>query len=274
LKNSERKSKQRDFIGLKKHTHAQRLQVLKKLVIPTLRRALGANLVAIAADGSVARNADTAYSDLELMIFVKDKKKLPRGFSKVYDGMLVEGLFITEKDYYEMIREPNEQWYLAGSDILMPVLNKMFLQKLTKYRVKNKTKKCAALARGSLHEVQEAFGKLFTAIDSRNHENLFVILSDVVLSVVKMLAFINQKPYTSSRQFITEAKKFQRKPRGFDEFFGLVTTARYSDWVILEKYAANFFKGIEDYFKTKYHGAIYDDDLSIIHRKNRNKKRR
>lgn len=268
-----RKTHRRDFTGLKKHTHAQRLRVLKKRVIPTLRRELGANLIALAIDGSVARNEDTAYSDLELMIFVKDKRKLPYGFSKIHDGLLIEGLLITEKDYYRMIAEPNPQWHLAGSDTLLPVLNKKFFKKLENYRIRNKIGKCATLARGSLHEVQEAFGKLFTAIDSRNHENLFVILSDVALSVLKMLAFMNQKPYTSSRRFITEAKKLNKKPAGFDEFFKLITSARYPNLKNLEKHAVILFKGIEDYFKVEYGGAMYDDNLKTICRK-KNKKRR
>lgn len=264
----------RDFTGLKKHTHTQRLRILKKLVIPTLRRELGANLIAVAVDGSVARNEDTAYSDLELMIFVKNKRRLPKGFSKIHNGLLIEGLFITEKDYYQMIREPNVQWYLAGSDILLPVLNKKFIKKLEGYCVKNKNDKCESLAQDSLHEVQEAFGKLFTAIDKQNRENLFVILSDVVLSVLKMLAFMNKTPYTSSRRFITEVKKFSKKPAGFDEFFGLVTTAGYHNWKNLEKHAVKLFKGIEEYFKAEYEDAIYDSDLSTIYRKKRSKKRR
>jgi hypothetical protein len=244
--------------------------VLKKFIIPTLRRELASNLIAVAVDGSVARNEDTCYSDLELMIFVKDKRKLPHGFSKVHDGLLVEGLFITERDYYKIIAEPNPQWYLAGSDTL---LNKKFFKKLENYRVRNKIEKCTALARGSLHEVQEAFGKLFTAIDSRNHENLFVILSDVVHSVLKLQSFINQKPYTSSKKFITEARKFRKRPEGFDDFFDLVTQAGYSDWTLLEKHAVKLFKGIEDYFKVEYGGAMYDNDLKTIYRK-KNKKRR
>ncbi|UCD05716.1 MAG: hypothetical protein JSV98_00300 [candidate division WOR-3 bacterium] len=268
------KTHRRDFTGLKKHSHTQRLRILKKLVIPALRRELGTNMIAVAVDGSVARHEDTAYSDLELMIFVKNKRRLPHGFSRVHDGLLIEGLFITEKDYYKMILEPNPQWYLAGSDILLPVLNKKFLKKLTDYRVRNKNKKCESLARGSLHEVQEAFGKLFTAIDKKNRENLFVILSDVVLSVLKMLSFINGKPYTSSGRFITEAKKFKKKPAGFDEFIKLVSTARYHDWRDLEKHAIKLFKGIEDYFRVKYEDAMYDSDLRIIYRKKRNKKRR
>ena len=247
---------------------------MKKCILPTLRRELGANLIAVAVDGSVARDEDTAYSDLELMIFVKNKRKLPHGFSKIHDGLLIEGLFITERDYYKMILEPNTQWYLAGSDILLPVFNTKFVRKLADYRVRNKNEKCNALTRDSLHEVQEAFGKLFTAIDKKNHENLFVILSDVVLSVLKMLAFINQKPYTSSGRFITEAKKLSTKPAGFDEFFELITSARYPNLKNLEKYAFRLYKGIEDYFRVEYGGAMYDNDLSTIYRKKRNKKRR
>ena len=268
------KTYRRDFTGLRKHTHAQRLRILKKIVIPALQRDLGTNMIAVAVNGSVARNEDGAYSDLELMIFVRNKRKLPHGFSKVHDGLLVEGLFITERDYYKIILEPNAEWYLAGSDILLPMLNKKFLRKLADYRVRNKNDKCESLAQDSLHEVQEAFGKLFTAIDKQNRENLFVILSDVVLSVLKMLAFINQKPYTSSGRFITEAKKFHKKPAGFDEFIKLVTTARYLNWRNLEKHAIELFKGIEDYFRVKYGDAMYDSDLSNIYRKKRSKKRR
>lgn len=267
MKKPKQNSGERNFIGLRKHSHAERYHILRKFIIPTLRRELNKNLIAIAADGSFARHEDTAYSDLELMIFVKDNKKLPRGFSKVYDGMLIEGLFITEKDYYEMIREPNEQWYLAGSDILLPVLNKAFLRQLKRYRLKNRDKKCVALARGSLHEVQEAFGKLFSAIDARNRENLFVILSDVVLSVLRLLAFINKKPYTSSRKFITEAKAFKKKPRGLDDFLAVVAEAAYLDWDLLERTAENLFTGIEKYLKKRVGGRVYDDDLSTIYRK-------
>lgn len=248
--------------------------MLEEIVVPTLHHELGRNLIAVAADGSYARHEDTDYSDLELMVFVKTRSKLPRGFSKIYDGMLIEGLFVTEKDYYEMIHEPNEQWYLAGSDILLPVFNKKFIQKLKSYRVKNRNKKFAALARGSMHEVQETFGKLFGAIDTRNRENLFVILSDVVLSVLKLLALINQRPYTSSKKFITEAIKLRKKPRGFDEFFRLVITARYSNWELMEKYATKLYKGIEDLFKKKYTGRIYDEDLSTIYPDDKRKKRR
>ena len=51
-KNTKHK-KQRRCIGLKRHTHAQRSKLLKDFVVPMLRKELGSNLIAIAADGSL-----------------------------------------------------------------------------------------------------------------------------------------------------------------------------------------------------------------------------
>jgi hypothetical protein len=274
LKKSQHNRNGHIFVGLKKHSHAERSHVLRKFIVPTLRKELGKNLIARAADGSFARHEDGAYSDLELMIFVEDNKDLPFGFSKVYDGLLIEGLFITEKEYHDMIHEPNEYWYLAGSDKLLAISNPRFVRRLEKYRVKDRVRKFNRMTRQSTNEVQEAFGKLFNAIDQRNRENLFIVLSEAVIAVLKIVSYINQKPYTSSRKFITEARALEKKPRGLDDFLGIVAEATYVDWDILQRTAENLFKGIEAYLNKRYGGRLYDGDLSAILRKNKNLKRR
>lgn len=259
---------------MKKHTHAQRTALLQTVVIPMLRKELGDNLIAIAADGSYARDEDTGYSDLELMIFVKDNGNLPRGFSKIYDGMLIEGLFITEDEYHKTIHEPNEDWHIAGSDTLLPVLNRSFVLRLQKYQTKKLAQKCDIMARERLYELQESFGKLFNAIDTDNRENLFPILSDAVMVLLKMLAYINRKPYTSLNSFMSEARKFKRRPRGLDEFLRLVIEGDYNNIKKLEKCAKNLYTGIEVYLKSRFDIKIYDDDLSTIYRKQKTTKRR
>jgi len=259
---------------LKKHTHAQRTELLRTVVLPMLRKELGNNLIAIAADGSYARDEDTGYSDLELMIFVKDNAELPRGFSKIYDGMLVEGLFITEHEYHKTVHEPNKDWYIAGSDTLLPVMNRSFVRRLQKYQTKNLAQKCDNIAREMLYELQESFGKLFTAIDTRNRENLFPILSDAVMVVLKLLAYINRKPYASLNSFMSEARKFKHKPRGLDEFLRLIIEGEYKNMKTLEKSAKKLYTAIEVYFKNRYEDKIYDDDLLTIYRKQKTTKRR
>jgi hypothetical protein len=265
---------QNKIIGLKKYTHMERAELLRTVIVPMLRKELGKNLIAIAADGSYARNEDSDYSDLELMIFVRDNSTLPRGFSKISDGMLIEGFFLTEKEYHTMIHEPNEEWYIAGSDRLLPLMNHAFIHRLKKYRAKRLAQKCDMIAHDMLSQVQESFGKLFNTIEQDNRENLFPILSDALMCVLKQLAYINRRPYKSLNSIMTEAKTFKQRPRGFDEFLNLVTKGEYHNLAVLKKCAQQLFLGIEDFFMKKYSSKIYDDDLSSIGEKTRTKKRR
>ena len=124
------------------------------------------------------------------------------------------------------------------------------------------------------YELQESFGKLFTAIDTDNRENLFPILSDAVMVVLKILAYINRTPYTSLNSFMSEARKFKRKPRGLDEFLRFIIEGNYNNVKKLEKYAKNLYTAIEVYFKNRFDTKIYDDDLSTIYRKQKTTKRR
>ena len=258
--------KRNKLIGLKEHTHIQRCRLLKDTIVPMLRKELGRNLVAIAADGSYARHGDSGYSDLELMIFVKDKSHLPFGFSKIRDGMLIEGLFVTAEDYHKMIHEPNKEWYIAGSDTLLAITNPTFIRKLKKYRVKHLARKCDRIALDMLGEIQESFGKLLNSIDKKNHENLFIVLCDAVMGVLKLLAYINRKPYKSLNSIITEARSFKNKPEGLDKFLDLVVQGKYHNLTALRKSARQLYLGIEDYFIKKSKSDIYDSDLSTIRR--------
>jgi hypothetical protein len=239
-----------------------------------LQRELGSNLIAIAADGSYARHEDKGFSDLELMVFVKDNTGMPNGFQKIYDGMLVEGLFITEDQYHQQIHEPNREWFIAGSDTLLPVTNPSFIRRLQQYTVKNVTGKCDRLARDLLYEIQESFGKLFNAIDHENRENLFPIISETIMNTLKILAYINRKPYTTMNSFITEARKLKKKPNGFDDFIRLVTEGGYQDLIALRRCAIELFTGIEDLVAQSCPGDLYDADLSTIYPKQNKKKRR
>lgn len=239
-----------------------------------LCKELGPNLIAIAADGSYARHEDTGFSDLELMVFVKDNTDIPRGFSKIYDGMLVEGLFVTEEQYYKQIHEPNREWFIAGSDTLLPITNPRFISRLQQYKVKNLAQKCDKLTRDLLHEIQESFGKLFNAIDHTNRDNLFPILSETVMNTLKLLAYINRKPYTTMNSIMTEARRLKKKPNGFDDFIRLAIEGNYQDLAALERCATEVFAGIEELLEQSRHGILYDDDLSTIYPKQNQKKRR
>jgi predicted nucleotidyltransferase len=261
------KKQHREFIGLKKYTHEERSEIIKNMIVPVIERELGKNLIAIAADGSYARNEDTDFSDIELMIFVKERTHLPRGFGKIIDGILIEGLFVTEQEYYQHTLDVNEEWYLAGSDQLKAITNAPFIQNVRHYKVKHVREKCFTHARKILYEVQESFGKLFTAIHTRNRENLFPILADAVVHVLKLMAYLNETPYRTLSSFITQAKRFSVKPGGFDEFMAMVISGTYLNFELLETRSKKLFVGIEQLFVKKIGPDIYDSHLVHIIKK-------
>ncbi|KPJ73900.1 hypothetical protein AMJ52_02735 [candidate division TA06 bacterium DG_78] len=256
-----------EFIGLKKYIHKERSEIIKNLIVPVIERELGKNLIAIAADGSYARNEDTDFSDIELVIFVKDRTQLPRGFGKIIDGILIEGLFVTEQEYYQNTLDVNEEWYLAGSDRLKALTNPPFIQKVRRYKVKHLREKCFKQAHEMLFGVQESFGKLFTAIKNKNKENLFPIVADAVMQVLKLMAYLNETPYRTLGSFVTQAKGFTMKPDGFDEFITIIINGRYVDLKLLEKRSTKLFAGTEQLFVKKMGPDIYDSHLVHITQK-------
>lgn len=251
------------FIGLKKHSHADRTHAIEHIV-PILTKELGNNLIAIAADGSYARNEDAQYSDLELMIFVKSTKELPFGFSRIVDGMLIEGMYLTEDQYYRTVIEPNPEWYISGSDTLHAITNPHYIDKIKQHRITDLTEKCHACAYDMLPEMQESFAKLFMAIERHNTENIFPILFYALHCVLKFMAFINETPYKTLGSFITQSRRFKYKPRGFDDFLDVIVDGTYQDLSLLAQRAGAAFAGIEAYIAHMTHKPLYDSDLSTV----------
>ncbi len=253
-----------EFVGLKKHTHDDRAKIIRDRIVPVLTQELGDNLIAIAADGSYARNEDAEYSDLEFMIFVKDKKDLPFGFSRIIDGMLIEGIYITEDEYYRTVIEPNPEWFISGSDTLYAITNPQYIEKIKRYTVEDLKEKCRACVDEMLPEMQESFAKLFMAIDRKNIENIFPILFYALHSVLKLMAFINRIPYKTLGSFITQSRMFKNKPAGFDDFLDVIVDGTYRDLPLLKQRSTVLFAGIEAYLEKAAKAPLYDSDLSTI----------
>ncbi|HEX2208027.1 MAG TPA: nucleotidyltransferase domain-containing protein [Longimicrobium sp.] len=77
--------------SLKPHTRAER-EAAATALIPLWQRKFGHGLLAVAATGSFARGDDRAYSDLELLVFLRDMPGPGEDpyLQRVVDGMLVE----------------------------------------------------------------------------------------------------------------------------------------------------------------------------------------
>lgn len=250
-------------MGLKRHSHEDRQRIIRQFV-PILQNLLADNLVAIAASASFARGTDYDFSDLEMNIFVREKTKdMKHGFSRVIDGLLVEGLFFTKEEYIKETLDMTGHWFLAGSDVMEPVTNPEFFHQFNNVAITDKEKKTTETLRAKMHSMQENFGKLFTAIEHENRQSLFLIFFDAVNILLQIMSYINQTPYTTLATFVQEARQFEIKPDGFEELIQIAINGNYQDLLLLKETAVRVYGGIEKYILDKS-GKIYNDDLTTI----------
>jgi hypothetical protein len=247
--------------GLRKYTHAERARIVEEL-LPAIRRKFGENFIALAAQGSFARGEDFGYSDLELVAFVREMPvgKAWDGFGKIIDGLLIELVWMTRETYLERTREVTKDWFIAGSDILFPIINREFIDELNAYRVENLREKCLKEAKHRWSEVQESTAKTLNAIASENRENLPLLFGDMLVHMLVSLSFLNQTPYVTFAGFVTQARLFEIKPASFER---LLDAPRYfQNLPELEKIIERVFAEFEGIFENQ--GVeLYDKNLNL-----------
>lgn len=254
--------------GLKKHTRRDREKAVEE-ILPLVRRKFGDNLVALAAQGSFARGDDAAYSDLELIAFVKEMPGNEEwaGIGKIRDGLLVELVWMTRETYLKRTPEVNKDWFLSGSDVLLPIINERFVRELTDYRVENLSEKCLAEAKLRWHEVQEATGKVLNATAAakaaaeKSRDAIPLLFADMLIHMLITLSFLNRTPYITFARFIEQARRFDTKPPSFENLLDIMTNGEFEDLARLEKTVETVFSQFEAIFEA-FGVELYDDNIN------------
>jgi len=238
--------------GIRPHSHADRERVVRKLV-PALRQKFGDNLIAVAAQASFARGDDAAYSDLEIAVFLREMpKELPAGWtSAIRDGLLIEIWFTTRDDYIAHIKDVTDEWYIAGSDVILPVVNKPFLDELAALALPDLRERIVRRAVRLWPGLQEDVTKTLNAVDAGNRDGLPMVLFYLMKDALAMLAFFNGKPYTTLGRYIPQARQFPVKPDRFDEFLDIMVDGSYTDLKELREIVVGMFEGFERLFEER-----------------------
>ncbi|MBN1211959.1 MAG: hypothetical protein JXA92_05225 [candidate division Zixibacteria bacterium] len=258
--------------GIKKHTHADREKVIRDIV-PLIKKMFGDNLLALATCCSFARDEDTDYSDLELVAFVKtmppDKSR--GGLAKMFDGMLIELVWMTRENYLKTTLDVNEYWHYSGSDRLRPIINEEFIAELGTYRPANLRQKCLDQAVGCFAEYQEAVTKVLNAVNQRNREGVPVVFGDMITQLLKLLSFLNQEPYVTASRMFAQARQFRTKPKSLDTLLDMAVEGGYRDLDMLHEVTVAVFEEFETIFED-LGLVLYDDDIDpnkLIHKSRR-----
>jgi len=254
--------------GLKRHSREDRRNLVHRM-IPLIRKRFGDNLIGLAYDGSMARDEDADYSDIELIAYLKKPvdEKSPKAMVKIYDGMLIEFEWLTLSDEIKKVREVTADWYIAGSDFQKAIINGQLIDEINQYEAPDLEKKCRDRAAVKWYEVQESTGKLLNAIDRENSEGVPLLFFDMCLHMLIVLAFINVKPYTTFSGFIAQARKLPIKPASFNKLLDILCAGKYIDLPILKNIVVAVFEEFEAIFENLGYDLYYNDfDPNLPHK--------
>jgi len=237
--------------SIQPHTHEQRTEIVEQL-IPLFHTKFGDNLLAIAACASYARGTDLDYSDLELIVFLKEPLEGENDpyLQRIVDGLLIEVEYLTPEAYLQRFKELKDCWGIPGSDPLVGIYNVDFTKELGAKvaAIRHTPAQYRRAAARKQPEVQEAFAKVFNAIGEDNREGIGIVFFDAVLILLHMLAMLNGKPFTTLSRYIAEARKFKVKPDRLDDMLNILVEGDYANFHRLKDVMTDIYNSLERIF--------------------------
>lgn len=249
------------MLGIKPHTHEQRTQILNQLV-PIIQKKFGENFVALAGDGSYARGEDTDYSDLEIIVFLKEiPDSVDWSEHKIFDGLLVVIVPETKDSIIKKYLDVTEYWYASGAGKLLPIINKEFVDEINNFSPDDVAEKCLRQIQKRWPEYQEITAKVLNNIKQEDREAFAITFPTMMKELLVTLSYLNTTPYITLGKYITQAKQFHLNPKGFDELIDVQVNGDYQDLENIGKMISKVFTNLEKIILNK--GVqLYVDKLS------------
>lgn len=226
--------------------------VIERLV-PWVQEKYGENFEGLGIDGSYGRNEDLEYSDLELIVFLKE---LPEGrdlsIRKIVDGLLMEIIPDTKKGFIQKYMEISDVWYASGAGRLWPVVNESLIQEINSFRPMNKREKCMAMVTKRFTRYQEITAKLLNNIKQENREGVPLIFFDMIKELLIILSYLNMTPYKTLGDYFIQARRFDIKPRGLDGLLDITVSGGCRDLSELEYAVRNVFSEMEEMLQERH----------------------
>ena len=215
---------------LKKHTHEERLQLsrqLSKQIVDTY----GDKIVAVLVSGSTAKKLDRPYSDLEMIVIVRDGVEIPIA-QYIHDGMSIQIDYVEGSSFLKDANRVTFNW---------PLSQDQFRNRIVLYDPTGWVSKLdKVVAESETADTRRTIGQLMSAL----YEGLEVIknaeLEDDEVGIrtagfylawdaARLVLLMNKRYVLTSSWFWKETKDSALKPKGFwqreEKLAGFVTAS-------------------------------------------------
>lgn len=228
-------------------THEQRLSRAQSIA-GRFRQKFGAEIMAIGLYGSLARNADGPYSDIEMFCVVRGE-----GINTAYEWS--EGAWKAEVNLYspdtllDFARELDEFWPLSHGALVtvLPLYDpESFLETLKQpvfdHSDEDFTGQITSTIVGELYEI---VGKIRNAAATGNTSHLPAWAVEMTQFTALVIGLANRHLYVTSGGMLAESLRLPDQPAGYAPLCELVTSGRLSDPARIAHAADILWEGLE-----------------------------
>jgi kanamycin nucleotidyltransferase len=228
-------------------SHSDRL-ALAKQIAGRFHVHFGEEVRAIGMYGSLARNTDAAYSDIEMYCILNGQ-----GIEKRYEwsaGPWKAEVDVQSADVLvKWASELDEMWSLThGScvDILSLHDPENFFATLKEKVFDHNDQEFDAVIKDLIvGELYEFTGKIRNALTTGNTSSLPLQVTNLTKYGAFLVGLANRSLYTSSSSFLSESLTLKDRPNGYDVLCEMLMRGELNDFQRLGLAADHFWNGIE-----------------------------
>lgn len=203
--------------------HKTRVAIAKALTKKIIRK-YGKDIYGIAIYGSVAKNEDRRYSDLEMYVVTKKKLKV-REVKYVYRGMNIEVSYIPAREMLRNAKIISLNWPIATDfyrSYLILYEKGNWFQKLRRAVASQNPRDFKRAIQKYLVYFYELMAKIKNAYLYKDNYSFLWLASFLGWESIIFLGLVNRKYYKSERDVFTLVMNFPIRPKNYQRLLETV----------------------------------------------------
>ncbi len=209
---------------------------------------------AIALYGSMARNQEGPYSDLELFCIV-DVPGTDTTFEWIYDDGKAEINVYSVEIARKLARQVEDTWSLEKGQFLKASCisgNAQLLEELRALALSVTDEEIMQEVQSiTIGELYEWIGKLRNMFYTGNRSGLPLFASKFTEKVALILGLVHRRTYTTGARLLEESLQMPDLPKGYERLCTLVMAGRLADPEEIRQAMEETWKGVLDWEKEK-----------------------
>ena len=217
--------------GPKPQDHTNRLALVQQLS-DRLQTIYGDRVVTIALYGSMARQQDGPYSDIELLCIISEPE-MDISFEWVYGAGKAEVNVLGRNDARWEAKEVDKDWAISkGAFLEAKVIfgDEAFLTMLKELVLSISDDEInAVISQVMVDELYEWVGKVRNALHANSYSGVSSVACKFAETIALLLGLAHRTCYTTGMTMLDESLQFDDLPAGYQDLCNLVRWGKLSD---------------------------------------------